>query len=297
MVDISLLPKEEIKKPEPAKKLPARAEGIFPAKFLWVGILLITLSALITLGLFLYNNALSSNLESLNRSIDSLKQEEAKYTPIEKEARLLQSQLNSLQNLISKHKYWSGIISALADYTPLEVQYKSIVCEEKEKRFTLTGLAKDYQSVARLMVSLRKALLDKKNLFEEIELESAKLGFDENKQIKVEFSVSFKLMEDALLVNPESSAQTSESPAAKNVVYVTDKWNPSELRIKQGEEVTWINQSTFVHQVVSFEGLFNSGDISPGASYKYKFEKSGTYKYYCPIHSPEKDYFGTIIVE
>jgi len=299
MVEISLLPKEEPQKPKEEKPVEVKAKGIFPTRFLAIGILLVLVGIGITGGLFIYKNALSANLERLGSSVNLLKEEEEKYTPTENEAKLLQTQLNNLQNLISKHKYWSDVMETLAGYTPLDVQYKSIVCEEKDNKFTVTGWAKNYAAVAQLMVSLRRATSNKETFFDSIDLDSAKLGFDENKQIRVEFSVSFNLKKDALLHVPKIESSSESKPEKKNVVYISlaEGYKPQELTIKAGEEVTWINQDTVTHRITSADGLFDSGDLASGKSYTYKFEKQGKFIYYCPIHSPGKQYTGTIIVE
>ena len=44
--------------------------------------------------------------------------------------------------------------------------------------------------------------------------------------------------------------------------------------------VTWINQDSIPHSVVTASG-FSSGDIAPGHAYTYTFTAAGTYSYYC----------------
>jgi len=291
MVEISLLPKE----PEKSKKekpVGIKAKGVFPTTFLALGILLVLLAAGVTFGIFIYKNARASNLDSLENQISILKAEEEKYKDIETEAKTLQEQLNNLENLLAKHKYWSQVMKVLADYTPNDAQYKSIVCEEKDNKFTVTGYAPTYVTVAELMVSLKKT--EGKGYFDKIELDSAKLSLDESKEIKVEFSISFNLKEGAL---KKPSTTESKSPTEENTVYIVRAWDPQELKVKVGSEVTWINKDPIVHRVLSVDGIFDSGNIEPGKNYKYKFDKKGNFKYYCPIHSLQKQYTGTIIVE
>lgn len=58
----------------------------------------------------------------------------------------------------------------------------------------------------------------------------------------------------------------------------------SELRIKQGTRVTWVNKDNFNHTVYEMENLFNSGDMAQDATFSYTFDQPGTYTCYCSIH-------------
>jgi len=70
----------------------------------------------------------------------------------------------------------------------------------------------------------------------------------------------------------------------------TDKcYMPSILQIKAGNTVTWNNADTAAHTVTSgkdatSDGLFDSGMITVGSSFNHKFDKTGTYDYYCMVH-------------
>jgi len=63
---------------------------------------------------------------------------------------------------------------------------------------------------------------------------------------------------------------------------------PSRTIIPQGDIVHWINDDTVGHTVTAVR--FNSGLIWPQgstygpSSYSHKFDKSGTYAYFCQIH-------------
>jgi plastocyanin len=286
MVDISLIPKErEVESPKEQKeKKPAeiKAKGIFPGGFLAIGILIVVLAGAVTLGVFIYRNMLSSNLSKLENQIVILKAEELKYVPMENAAKTLQSQLNNIDNLINKHKYWSGVIKVLADYTPITVSYKSIECEDINNKFTVTGYADNYQSLANLMVSLKK--VEGKEFFDTIELDSAKLSTDEKEKGKVEFSVSFNLKPGSLIqTQPISSSPKNKSTSdttedQTKIVTISNKgFQPSEITVTAGTEVTFTNNDTTVHKVTGTS--FDSGNINPGKSYKYIFKQKGTYDY------------------
>ena len=70
------------------------------------------------------------------------------------------------------------------------------------------------------------------------------------------------------------------------------------LIIGKNSTVQWTNDDNTVHTVTSQSGdpgtPFNSGDLSPGATFTWDFTVPGTYYYYCAIHTFMK---GTIIVK
>lgn len=72
-------------------------------------------------------------------------------------------------------------------------------------------------------------------------------------------------------------------------------FNPETAIIKTGTKVTWVNNDTVSHTIVSDSGnLFNSGDLSPGQSFSFTFVNVSTVDYHCSIHPTMK---GKIIVQ
>ena len=74
---------------------------------------------------------------------------------------------------------------------------------------------------------------------------------------------------------------------------------PSQITIKKGNQVTWINEDSAFHSVTSGlydapTGIFDSGYLDPYQSFSYTFETSGLFDYYCTLH-PWMD--GQILVE
>jgi plastocyanin len=91
---------------------------------------------------------------------------------------------------------------------------------------------------------------------------------------------------------PPASAGQGNSITIKNFAF-----DPSTLTVKTGTAVTWTNQDSAPHIVVSDTGspaAFSSDSLSTGASYKFTFAQPGTYTYHCSIHPSMK---GTIIVQ
>jgi plastocyanin len=67
-------------------------------------------------------------------------------------------------------------------------------------------------------------------------------------------------------------------------------YDPPSLIIFTGGEIIWRNDDSSSHTVTSgniIEGpdkIFDSGLIKAGETFSFKFEKAGTYNYFCMIH-------------
>ncbi|MBI5859233.1 MAG: cupredoxin domain-containing protein [Nitrosarchaeum sp.] len=64
---------------------------------------------------------------------------------------------------------------------------------------------------------------------------------------------------------------------------------PNTVQIKVGGTVTWKNVDTAAHTVTSgknavYDGIFDSSMVMGGSSFNYKFDKTGTYDYFCMVH-------------
>jgi plastocyanin len=90
----------------------------------------------------------------------------------------------------------------------------------------------------------------------------------------------------------ETTAASDQTSAAdlNQVVCKNNKFSPVDLTVKVGTTVTWVNQDGFIHTVTSgvspseLSGLFDSGNINGGGTFSFKFEKPGTYDYFCIPH-------------
>ena len=74
---------------------------------------------------------------------------------------------------------------------------------------------------------------------------------------------------------------------------------PSKITIKEGEQITWINEDSAFHSVTSGfydapTDLFDSGHMDPFDVYVITFDEEGTYDYFCTLH-PWME--GQVIVE
>jgi|SRR3989344_767524 len=102
----------------------------------------------------------------------------------------------------------------------------------------------------------------------------------------------------ALVIITGCSKQTQDNntPATnqENTITISDfSFQPQEIMINAGTELIWKQDDSVKHTVVS-AGAFESNVLSKGDEFKFKFDKPGTYEYYCSIHPFMK---GKVIVK
>lgn len=97
---------------------------------------------------------------------------------------------------------------------------------------------------------------------------------------------------------PTLSAGDDTSLSSESTVEIKDyAYSPKTLKIRLGDTVTWTNQDSVRHDVVTAENASegpNSELLAKGENYSYTFKKAGTYDYYCSPHPYMK---ATVVVE
>lgn len=86
---------------------------------------------------------------------------------------------------------------------------------------------------------------------------------------------------------------TSENNLPNTIIIDNFAFNPQELIVNVGTELTWINNHGVDHTIVS-QGLLESPVLKKGDVFKFKFVDSGEYNYHCSIHPSMR---GKIIVK
>lgn len=99
--------------------------------------------------------------------------------------------------------------------------------------------------------------------------------------------------------NPSNSygGNSSGSPPPPNTVVMTGStFSPSSLTIKKGTTITWKNNDAAIHTSTSDTGVWDTGDMSNGASKTTTFNTAGTFNYHCIYHQA-MGMTGTITVQ
>ena len=95
----------------------------------------------------------------------------------------------------------------------------------------------------------------------------------------------------ASLACSSSSNPSTPSNGSVNVSIVpnsqtltTNAYNPNPVTISHGGTITWMNNDAITHTATSDTGVWDSGNLGPGASFSKTFQNAGTFTYKCTIH-------------
>jgi plastocyanin len=75
---------------------------------------------------------------------------------------------------------------------------------------------------------------------------------------------------------------------------VDNDFEPKELTVRVGTEVTWTFKGRAAHDVTDDRGAFESGTLGRGDEFVMTFDEPGTYYYNCTLHHVMQ---GTLVVQ
>ena len=88
-----------------------------------------------------------------------------------------------------------------------------------------------------------------------------------------------------IIASPRLHANADQPPAPVADVKIDNfAFGPQFLTVKVGTTVTWTNRDDIPHTVVSSDGVFKSKARDTDETFSYKFDKAGTYTYFCSLH-------------
>jgi plastocyanin len=116
--------------------------------------------------------------------------------------------------------------------------------------------------------------------------------------IKIVVGVAALLLSSLVFSNFSVIAQEATPSLVKDVTIpmnaatMGDKaYSPNPVDVKVGQGVTWSNDDSQIHTATSGAAgaadagsVFDSGILSPGATFNFDFDTAGTYDYHCTMH-------------
>jgi plastocyanin len=77
-------------------------------------------------------------------------------------------------------------------------------------------------------------------------------------------------------------------------IHIKDfKFNPTPVKIKAGDRVTFVNDDDEAHTATADDKSFDSEGVDGGGTWQHVFTKPGSYNYFCELHPYMK---ATIVV-
>lgn len=85
------------------------------------------------------------------------------------------------------------------------------------------------------------------------------------------------------------ACSTATTPTTVSIVSQSVGFSPGSVTVPVNTVVKWTNNDTITHTVTSTtvpsNGVFDSGNLAPGASVCLKFTSAGSFNYHCSIHT------------
>jgi plastocyanin len=131
-------------------------------------------------------------------------------------------------------------------------------------------------------------------------IEGASRGVKGAHMAGFEFTIPFTLSRYfGRRAKPAPVADTTTVPTGPStgltVVHIANlSFRASEVRVRAGTRVRWVNDDQLQHTVTADDGAFDSGLVDPGRSFERVFDRPGTYSYHC---TPHPFMHGRVIVE
>lgn len=96
-----------------------------------------------------------------------------------------------------------------------------------------------------------------------------------------------------ILIAAIGTVGTLQSASAAEVTIDNFTFTPSQLTIKPGETVTFVNHDDIPHSVIGKGGAFRSKTLDTDDKFSFTFATAGEISYFCGLH-PHMT--GTIVV-
>ena len=98
---------------------------------------------------------------------------------------------------------------------------------------------------------------------------------------------------------PQPAAAQPPAAAEVTVSMQDFDFDPKEIKVKAGTTILWKNAGAKPHSATAPDNSFDTGIFQPGQSKSVKFDKPGTFPYYCQIHGTPagNGMVGTVVVE
>ena len=92
----------------------------------------------------------------------------------------------------------------------------------------------------------------------------------------------------AVLHGSIGPAAAGPKPATHTVTIEGTQFQPATLTVRLGDSIVWVNKDPFPHTATATTGGFDSAQIPPGGSWKYRPPKKGEMAYVCSLHPTMK---------
>jgi plastocyanin len=142
------------------------------------------------------------------------------------------------------------------------------------------------QKVADKKTTMNQKMADKKTAMDQ-KMADKKTAMDQkmaDKKTAMDQKMADKTMAASDTVAVEMAKGSGSNTSCADKCYI-----PNAVRVKVGGTVTWKNADSAAHYATSgkdatSDGIFDSGMVNAGKTFSHKFDKAGTFDYFCMVH-------------
>ena len=100
--------------------------------------------------------------------------------------------------------------------------------------------------------------------------------------------IALALFATVTLASAGRSLPADGRSATHTVIIEGTRFEPETLSVRRGDTVVWTNKDPFPHTATALNGGFDSKNIAPNKSWRYKARKLGVFPYFCTLHPTMK---------
>lgn len=106
------------------------------------------------------------------------------------------------------------------------------------------------------------------------------------RSVSVAVLIAVAVLGFSALVAKNSAVAAQQKAQSAEVKIDNFSFGPAALTVSVGSTVTWTNRDDIPHTVVSSDDpkAFKSRVLDTDDKFSFKFDKAGTYSYFCSVH-------------
>ncbi len=99
------------------------------------------------------------------------------------------------------------------------------------------------------------------------------------------FIVGLFALASTVFIDNSPALAVDNQPAPVEIRVDNFSFGPASVTVPAGTEITWVNHDDIPHTVMSDDKTtFRSHPLDTDDKFTFKFDKPGTYTYFCSIH-------------
>jgi len=96
--------------------------------------------------------------------------------------------------------------------------------------------------------------------------------------------MSFHDIQHPIAITDAPLENDAPPSSAREILAENFTFSPAAAAVSAGSTVAWVNRDDIPHNIVSTDGTFRSPVLDTDGRYSHRFDRPGTYPYFCSLH-------------